>query len=34
MEENSPFYDKLKEPFIDEEDAIELPVDETLVQEA
>lgn len=25
MEENSPYYEKLKEPFIDEADLIELP---------
>jgi hypothetical protein len=31
MEDNSPFYDKLKEPFLDEADAIELPTDESLV---
>lgn len=34
MEDTSPYYDKLKEPFIDESDAIELPTDESLVQEA
>lgn len=34
MEDNSPYYDKNKESFLDEEDAIELPIDETLVQEA
>lgn len=31
MEENSPYYDKLKETFIDEADAIELPTDESLI---
>lgn len=34
MEDNSPFYDKQKEPFLDEADAIELPTDESLMQEA
>ena len=34
IEENSPFYYKLKEPLIDKEDAIELTVYEALVQDA
>ena len=34
MDDNSPFYEKSKEPFIDEADAIELLTDESLLQEA
>lgn len=33
MEDSSPFYEKSKDPFIDEADAIELPMDESLLQE-
>ena len=31
LDENSPFYEKTKEPFFDEADAIELPTDEILL---
>jgi len=30
MEENSPFYEKNKEPYFEESEAIELPTDEVL----
>ena len=33
MEESSPFYEKSKEVYIDEADAVELPTDEVLLQE-
>ena len=33
LDENSPFYEKTKEPYFDEQDAIELPTDEILLQE-
>ena len=33
LDENSPFYEKSKEPYIDEADAVELPTDEILLQE-
>jgi hypothetical protein len=31
MEDSSPYYDKVKEQFIDEAEAIELPTDESLL---
>lgn len=31
MEENSPFYEKSKEVYIDESESIELPTDEVLL---
>lgn len=34
MEDTSPYYEKVKDQFIDEADAIELPTDESLLQEA
>ena len=33
MEESSPFYEKAKETYLDENDSIELPTDEVLLQE-
>ena len=33
MEESSPFYEKSKECYLDESEAIELPTDEVLLQE-
>ena len=33
LDENSPFYEKSKESYLDEADAIELPTDEILLQE-
>ena len=33
LDENSPFYDKSKESYLDEAEAIELPTDEVLLQE-
>ena len=33
MDENSPFYEKNKESYLEEADAIELPTDEILLQE-
>lgn len=33
LDENSPFYEKNKESYLDESDAIELPTDEILLQE-
>ena len=33
LEENSPYYEKNKETYIDENELIELPTDEVLLQE-
>lgn len=33
MEENSPYYEKNKEAYFDENEAVELPTDEALLQE-
>jgi len=33
LEENSPYYEKGKEPYLDEADAVDLPTDELLLQE-
>jgi len=33
MEENSPYYEKTKEAYFDENDAVEVPTDEVLLQE-
>ena len=33
MEDNSPFYEKAKENYLEESESIELPTDEVLLQE-
>lgn len=33
MEENSPFYEKGKESYFEDSEAIEIPTDEVLLQE-